>query len=855
MTTPSRSVWAILGFLLAGLATAALIISGFAPAPPVPEKLLLFVGRFHPLIVHLPIGFLAAIATLQVLQWVFRLEFRIANRVLLWLCAFSALASTALGTLLIWPGGYSGEILSDHRWFGIATSTACVWMLLAHHFNGRLGRALYSLLLLASLGLVSATGHYGGSLTHGEDYLTANMPVALGGKPEPIPVDKGTKEDAAITIAAIQPIIEAKCVECHNPSKSNGNLRMDTMALLLAGGKHGAALKPGDADASLMIGRANLPLDNKEHMPPVGKPQLTDTELELLTWWINRGAKERLPLTEDLPPPAALALLEKNLGFQVATPEVPMLSWEEVTTAGAPLAKVPYLAVRRSSMDSPALNIFIGAEAPDPDALIASLEPIKANIVMLDAGKTKVSEKAFPVIAEFANLEELRLQETSTTDKDVAKLAPLRKLKKINLNSTEVTDRSVDFFSKFPNITQLAAWNTTVSPVAAGSFIKTRFPENKKRRVQEEIKTLENRLAAMKVEVLGIDIPDRPLPPMVDGTLYWAPLTATASSEFDDKYLVKNLYDGTVKLGDIGTANNQGSDYAGKGPGPFIVVYDMGSPIVFSGLLYAQRALAVDKSGKIEIRVTNADPGQASKDMAILKRPSDHEVTLKPSAANDRALTRYGFGKDLKGRYVVFSIGSPATPGNIGGYELVLGRFPLAREDLVATVAADAAKYGALIGPKATATTSSNTAHTPQDGLVKFLDPAISTIPFAFHTDSEAHPWVKITFPKKVRLSAISIVNRREYMERAEGLELQRLTDSGEWDSIWKSEKTEESWNIDLTALKPEEREATEFRLYVAAEKPVYLHLANAAIWGVELSPPTPAPTPEAAKKPSPKKP
>ena len=138
---------------------------------------------------------------------------------------------------------------------------------------------------------------------------------------------------------------------------------------------------------------------------------------------------------------------------------------------------------------------------------------------------------------------------------------------------------------------------------------------------------------------------------------------------------------------------------------------------------------------------------------------------------------------------------------------------------------------------------------------MKFLDPAISTIPFAFHTDTEAHPWVKITFPKKVRLSAISIVNRREYMERAEGLELQRLIDSGEWETIWKSEKPEESWNLDLTALKPEEREATEFRLYVSAEKPVYLHLANAAIWGVELSPPTPAPTPEAAKKSTPKKP
>lgn len=847
MTTPSRLVRIVFGFLLAGLATAALVYSGFAPAPPVPENLLLFVGRFHPLVVHMPIGFLAAIAALQALQWVLRMEFSTANRVLLWLCALSAIASTALGTLLIWPGGYSGEILNDHRWFGIATSAVCVWMLVMHHFSGWFGRTAYSLLLFASLGLVAATGHYGGSLTHGEDYLTAYLPVALGGKPEPIPVDTGSKEDAAIYVAAIQPIIEAKCVECHNPSKSNGNLRMDTLQLLLAGGKHGPSLKPGDAAASLMLERASLPLDNKEHMPPVGKPQLTEPEIELLSWWIERGAKEREPLVEDLPPPAALALMEKNLGFQVTAPEVPMLTWEEVVKAGAPLAKVPNLAIRRSAMDSPALNVFIASDAKNPDELITNLEPIKANIVLLDAGKTKISEAAFPAITGFANLEELRLQETDTDDQDVAKLTPLRKLRKINLNGTEVTDRSVDFLSKFPNIVQLAAWDTTVSPVAADTFIKTRFPENKKRRVEEEIQALENRLAAMKVEVLGINIPDQPPPPMVDGTLYWAPLAAAASSEYDDKYLVKNLYDGTAKLADIGSPNNQGADYAGKGPGPFFVVYDMGSEIVFSGLLYAQRALAQDKSGKIEIRVTNTDPGTASKDMTILKRPADAEVVLKPSAPNDRTLRRYGFAKELKGRYVVFSINSPLTAGNIGGSELILGRFPLSREELLAAVPADPAKYGTLIGPKATVSISSNTPHTPQDGPVKFLDPEISTIPFAFHTDIEAHPWVKIAFPNKVRIAALSIVNRREYMERAEGLELQRLTDSGEWETIWKSEKPEESWNLDLTGLDPEEREGKEFRLYIAAEKPTYLHLSNAAIWGVEVPPPAPAPAPIAS--------
>jgi hypothetical protein len=68
----------------------------------------------------------------------------------------------------------------------------------------------------------------------------------------------------------------------------------------------------------------------------------------------------------------------------------------------------------------------------------------------------------------------------------------------------------VDFLSKFPNLVQLAAWNTTISPLAAGSFIKARFPENKQRRIKEEIAALESRLAAMKVEVLGVEIPKIP---------------------------------------------------------------------------------------------------------------------------------------------------------------------------------------------------------------------------------------------------------------------------------------------------------------------------------------------------------
>jgi uncharacterized membrane protein len=47
---------------------------------------------------------------------------------------------------------------------------------------------------------------------------------------------------------------------------------------------------PGDALNSHIIQRANLPLDDKKHMPPKGKAQLTPQEIGLLTAWVQSGA-------------------------------------------------------------------------------------------------------------------------------------------------------------------------------------------------------------------------------------------------------------------------------------------------------------------------------------------------------------------------------------------------------------------------------------------------------------------------------------------------------------------------------------------------------------------------------------
>jgi cytochrome c553 len=84
----------------------------------------------------------------------------------------------------------------------------------------------------------------------------------------------------------IRPLLAARCWGCHGDAKVSG-LRLDSLPGMLAGGRLGPALKPGDARASLLIEAVR-----REHprlkMPPDGR--LDDAEIAALEQWIQSGA-------------------------------------------------------------------------------------------------------------------------------------------------------------------------------------------------------------------------------------------------------------------------------------------------------------------------------------------------------------------------------------------------------------------------------------------------------------------------------------------------------------------------------------------------------------------------------------
>ena len=91
-----------------------------------PSELVLFFGRLHPLLVHLPIGLIVLLAVLELLARSRRFSQANTNAgVILALTVPAAWFTVLLGWLLSWGGGYDAKLLQWHKWTSIATASAC----------------------------------------------------------------------------------------------------------------------------------------------------------------------------------------------------------------------------------------------------------------------------------------------------------------------------------------------------------------------------------------------------------------------------------------------------------------------------------------------------------------------------------------------------------------------------------------------------------------------------------------------------------------------------------------------------------------------------------------------------------
>lgn len=277
------------------------------------NDLLLFLGRFHPVFIHLPIG---GLVLLGVLEWLANFSrFKAAaqcNRLILGLVAAGSIAAASLGLMLSQSGGYDPQLLPWHKWTGIAVATTCTltWLL-----NWQDRPRAYQVSLLATLAVLVVASHLGASITHGRDFLTHFAPAPfralLGASNRPAVAPRMTSDltQRRVFDEIVQPILERHCSACHGPEKHKADLSMESYAALLKGGKDGPVLIAGKALESSMIQRLLLPLKDEDHMPPEGKPQPALAEIAALLWWIDCGSPADKTVGDLQPGPGVQRIL------------------------------------------------------------------------------------------------------------------------------------------------------------------------------------------------------------------------------------------------------------------------------------------------------------------------------------------------------------------------------------------------------------------------------------------------------------------------------------------------------------------------------------------------------------------
>ncbi len=448
----------ISSYLLLSLNVFLIFLFAFRDAVHLPLAFQLL-GRGHILLIHLPIGLICLLPILHL----FRKEFEqiVFDRFLLFflnLCGITSALTAILGFFLSKEGGYDEKILQIHQYLGVLTSILCYVSVV---FFNKITTARLLPISLLLLILVGLTGHFGGAMTHGEAFLWEKMQSSSQ------PSNRSAFEQV------ILPIMEEKCQNCHNDKKSKGGLNVTDINKILKGGKNGLLWKAGDALNSHIIERAKLPLEDKKHMPPKGKPQLSEEEILLLTAWINEGASIDKKLSDYVEKSLFRTLANKH----IIEPElVQNYDFGAASEADIEAVNTPFCSVSPLASNSPALHAdFFVNKKFDKNAL-EKLSKVSLQLVSLNLSKMPIKDEDLQIISRFVNLEQLNLNQTGISGESLAFLGECSSLKSLSLAGNPITVKHLQKILQLPKLTNLYLWNTEITENQIGE-LKKQYPK------------------------------------------------------------------------------------------------------------------------------------------------------------------------------------------------------------------------------------------------------------------------------------------------------------------------------------------------------------------------------------------
>lgn len=416
-------------------------------------------GRMHPLILHFPIAFIVLLVILNIFKSKIDANtYATINRFLVLLTAFTTVVAAIMGLFLSLEADTT-NLMSLHKWIGVGVS----FFIYALTFIKK-EQAFKTVLYIGFIGVIFA-GHYGAGLTHGTNFITE--PLA---KTEVVAVNENTP----IFQGFVKPILDTKCISCHNSEKRKGDLDMSSFEKMMLGGKGGDLWIAGNAEESALLKRIHLPVQHKKHMPPQGKKQLTKSEINLLAAWINHGAEDTIALAQLSKLDTLGLLVSKQLEKKDKKQEAQFV-FNFAKKKDIEALQNPFRTVIQKSPASPGLEVVIHGRQTYKPEFLTGLSPVKEQVVSLNLSYLPIDETSIDFIGGLPHLEDLHLNFTDVSTADLKGLSTCNNLKTLSLTGTKIDSEISTLIRQLPLLEKVFLWNTELSNEKIEALI-SQFP-------------------------------------------------------------------------------------------------------------------------------------------------------------------------------------------------------------------------------------------------------------------------------------------------------------------------------------------------------------------------------------------